>query len=212
MEAIYVLSDPDSVKQGKYKIGITTRKKELLLRDYTRSRPEVELYLFENCKNSRELEKIILDKFKNYRIKHKTSERFSEWVKLDLNIIIKEIIYQLKDNKFFNNSLICENDDILKDKKDQVVFDKIPNLELIFMNNSCNLYWNYSESCKDLYDEYFKQGGKFTKINFCKYILNQLTIYYKCEKDSIRYKINKLTYYKGIQLKKNQKNYTCIII
>ena len=212
MEAIYVLSDPDSVKQGKYKIGITTRKKELLLRDYTRSRPEVELYLFENCNNSRELEKIILDKFKENRIKHKTSERFSEWVKLDLNIIIKEIIYQLKDKRFINNTLTYEKDYIMNDKKEKVIFTKIKHNDLNFINSSCNLYWNYSESCKDLYDEYIIQGGKINKINFCKYILNEISIYYKCDKNSIRYKINKLTYYKGIQLKKNQKNYSCIII
>jgi len=214
MEAIYVLSDPDSVKQGKYKIGITTREKELLLRDYTRSRPEVELYLFENLPaeqgSARKLETIVLSKFQKYRIKHKTSERFSEWVQLDVNIITTEILYQLeliKRKHFINNSLNIEDFIMVPDKELQYKLK-----EVNFVDTYCNLYWNYSESCKDLYDEYNNQGGKMIKISFCKYILNEISKYYKCDKDSIRYKIGQLTYYKGIQLKKNVKNYTCIIL
>lgn len=196
MQAIYVLSDPDSVKQGKYKIGITKRKKELLLNDYRRSRPEVILYLFENCENSKELETFILKKFEKYRIKHQ-SGKLSEWVKVDVYKITKEIHLKLTEQSI----------------KQIITNEVIVTISISdYIKNKCNLSWGYSESCKSLYDEYIQEGGTMNKMNFCKVLLYELSAYYKCNKDAIRYKVNKLTYYKGIQLKTNQASYTCFII
>src|SRR5665647_122311 len=95
--SIYVLSDPDSSKVNKYKIGITTRNRVKLLRDYRRSRPEVELYLFEKCDNSRLIEESILKQFEKNRISHESGNP-SEWLIVDLQVLLKAVRFELENN------------------------------------------------------------------------------------------------------------------
>ena len=193
MEAIYVLSDPDSIRQNKYKVGITKRQKEYLLRDYRRSRPEVVLYLFENCENSKKIESFILQKFEKQRIPHE-SGTLSEWMILDVKILISEIKKILKS----------ENRD--RSQVETVEEFTVNN----FISTNCNYSWYSSESCADLYNEYCNSGGQLNKMNFCRSLLAEITDYYKCDKSKVRIKKGKLTHYKGIQLKKNVSG--CIII
>lgn len=195
MEAIYVLSDPDSIVRNKYKIGITRRTKELLLRDYRRSRPEVQLYLFEECFNSKEIETLVLNKLEKYRIKHE-SGNLSEWVQIELPTIISIIRTLLKDNKV-NHKLVEAEPEY-----------SIAN----FIRDRCNLTRGTSTSCQGLYIEYTSHGGTLTKMNFCKSVLKEIVTYYKTSKENIKFKKDKLTYYKDIQLKTVVSTQTCTII
>ena len=213
MEAIYVLSDPDSTIVSKYKVGITTRNKNKLIQDYRRSRPEVVLYLFEKCENSRKIESIVLSKFEEHRILHQSGKP-SEWVKVELNVLLKFIRAQLKgpfsakggertNEERINTQLV------LRDKQTPEVYS-IPD----FIRDGCALTRGTSESCRVLYDEYLKipQGEKLKFLNFCKQLTKYLAEYYKIPKKDLKYKSNKIIYYRGIQLARNQVGWGCNIM
>jgi len=190
-EYIYVLSDPDSIKNKKYKIGITKRKKQHLLRDYRRGRPEVKLFLFQECNNSKVIETLILEKFDNLRINHESGAK-SEWLRIDLNVLLDEIrkltevkeVTEMKEVKINNLST------------DEYTVKK-------FIAECCTLSLYDSESCQDLYNAYIRAGINLkhcNKILFYVCIIDEITKYHGISKDLIRYKKNKLTYYKGIKI------------
>lgn len=197
MESIYVLSDPDSVVSSKYKVGITTRNSKYLLRDYRRSRPEVKLYLFETCCNSREIETKILEEFNQYRVPH-ASGKLSEWIQIDLKVLINYIEPLLyKDKNVVSANVVSIKESV-----------KIVNTSLVdFIKNDCTLSWYSGESCKSLYDTYLSTMPENTQklkfLNFCKQLLTNISLYHKVDKNQIKYVENGTTYYRGIYLKKN---------
>jgi len=197
MEAIYVLSDPDHGFNSKYKVGITTRKKTKLLRDYRRSMPEVIMYLFEQCNNNREFEKEILTHFENCRIKHE-SGNLSEWVQIDLQVLLKYIRQKLPSYQNF-----VEDDE-----------SKLPLYEIkSFIKDKCYLIVGASDACKNLYDEYLQSAPEKSKMKymvFCRMLTKELELYYKIPKKDLKYKHGSLIYYKGIMLIKNYKY--CVIL
>jgi hypothetical protein len=201
MEAIYVLSDPDTAKLNKYKIGITTRNKEKLLRDYRRSRPEVELYLFEQCSNSKLIEEAILTEFYLNRINHESGKP-SEWLIVDLNLLLKSVKFHVNRNKpgLQSNQLITTNDTVLY-KVDEFVHEK------------CQLYITCSESCQNLYQNYAGSNNKnkLTYLSFCRALTQFLSTHYNKDKKDLKYKYNKLIYYRGISLNTGVPNYCTII-
>ena len=199
MEAIYILSDPDSVVVNKYKVGITSRNKLKLLRDYRRSRPEVILYLFEMCENSKQIESEVLSHFEKFRILHQ-SGKMSEWIQIELNNLMEFVEEKIKINKSINFK-IKEEPDVYRVSE--------------FIKNQCYLTVGVSESCRVLYNDYlqFPNGQKLRFLNFCKILTKELSEYYKCPKNDLKYKSNKVIYYKGIQLRTNAKQgWQCIIL
>lgn len=102
---IYIISDPDSEQNKKYKIGITCRCKSKLISDYRRSRPEIKCYMFlTGVYNYKNIEKKILKNFDRHRIINYNGRK-SEWIiGIDVDYIIKKI-----------NDII--DDDIISDFK-----------------------------------------------------------------------------------------------
>lgn len=196
MEAIYILSDPDSVAVNKYKIGITTRNKSKLLRDYRRSRPEVILYLFEMCENSKQIESEVLSHFEKLRISHQ-SGKMSEWIQIDLQTLKNYIEEKIKNIKTIE----------FKFKEEPEVYT-VSN----FIINQCTLVTGVSESCRELYNEYLKYPNlqKLKFLNFCKILTKILADRSGLPKKDIKYKSNKVIYYKGIQIRRDQS--WCIIL
>lgn len=204
-EAIYVLSDPDTAKFGKYKIGITTRNRKYLLRDYRRSRPQVQLHLFQECVNSKEIESKVLSKFKDKRILHESGNP-SEWLQIDLRELMIYInkLLGVQNNKIVSNIKITNKNNI-----------EYPISE--YLSSECVLSWYSYESCQTLYDGYLskvpKDAQKLGFLNFCKRILDNLTDYHKVSKDRIKYKKDGVMYYRGIVLKSNYSMMgTCVLI
>lgn len=187
MKYIYVLSDPDSINFGKYKLGITSRSEEYLLRDYRRSRPEVKLFLFESTPNNSIIESMILKKFEKYRIPHE-SGTLSEWIKIDVNILIKEVKLHIQSHNEYKEYYTIKD----------------------FIKKDCVLGSYLSISCKDLYNYYLNNPvnkRKYGKYTFSKQIIRELNQYYKGTQ--IKYKSKGITYYKGINIKTD---WSCVII
>jgi hypothetical protein len=197
-EFIYILSDPDSVLRNKFKVGITKRNKDLLLRDYRRSRPEVELYLFEACTNAKEIESNILNKFEKFRIKHE-SGKLSEWINYDLEKIIKYAREVLEGYQ----PIVIQNDYTIQ----QFLLNRC---------KYCNYYLlpeDYHESCKDLYDDYVSQGGSLSKSAFCRQLMQELVNYYRRDSNKLKLKVKGLVHYRGVRLLSNVPvNGGCVII
>lgn len=197
MEAIYVLSDPDAVKAGKYKVGITTRNQKYLLRDYRRSRPEVELHFFAICENSRTIEAQILEHFQEHRVPHETGKP-SEWLHIDLKILLS----------YIHEKVPVITQDKGKEKIIQVSQAPLGYPVSEFINNECALSWNYYESCQTLYNEYLlkvpKGAQKLKFLNFCNNMLKVVSTHHQVHTDQIKNKQQKHMYYRGIVLKKNE--------
>lgn len=205
MEHIYVLSDPDSELAQKYKIGITKRNKQYLLRDYRRSRPEVRLHYFRVVENSKHIEDLILSKYESVRVKHE-SGKLSEWINVDLEDLLKSI----------NSIIVKEESSITSDEST----DETLSIDS-FITEGCTLFPENinlkgminevlpSESCKDLYNEYLYTNKdnhvgmkKMRYLNFCKELSKYLANYYKIPKKDLKYRKNKLVYYRYIQIGK----------
>jgi len=184
-ESIYVLSDPDASKLNKYKVGITTRNKSKLLRDYRRSRPEVELYLFEKCEKSKLIEESILKQFKDNRISHESGNP-SEWLIVDLQILLKAVKSEL--SRSYTKLEIVKMDTY-----------KIED----FIRDNCTLKFTTSESCQNLYQIYITvhlELNKLNYLNFCRSVTQFLVKHYGKESKDLKYKYNKLIYYRGISI------------
>ena len=198
MEALYILSDPDSIKAGKYKVGITKRNKNNLLRDYRRSRPEVNLFFFEKCENSKIVESMILEQFSSHRVLHE-SGRPSEWIHVSLPELLQCAEEKMGNQRILESSIIDTKIKLPTGPLEpQVTIDD-------FLNACCVMKWENSESCTILYNHYLKMPGvnKLNFLNFCKQLTKKLLEYHKCPKTRLKYKQNKMTYYRGIQLKIN---------
>lgn len=215
-ESIYVLSDPDAIKQGKYKIGITKRTQYYLLRDYRRSRPEVKLFYFENCLpgTSKLIETEVLTHFNDKRILHE-SETPSEWIIANVDDIIQKINSVMNLVSKVNllcdvelNDLKSKNVNSSKEKDNDGV-----NTVIDFINKYCDYQIDGFESCKDLYSRYESINPEhLSKVKFCSILLQQLSEHYKKEKDELKFKKNNLIHYKGIQFKATASNSSCNII
>ena len=205
MEYVYILSDPDSIKNSKYKIGITKRNQEYLLRDYRRSRPEVKLFLFEPCTNNKLIETEILEKFQDKRINHESGKP-SEWLKIDVKLLIKEVKKLLINNNQNNQNNNNQNNN---NNNNNNVYS-IGN----FIRDCCTLNKDNSESCQDLYNKYIQTNAlniHMSKNIFYKSIVEYIAEYYRITKKDVKIKKNGITYYKGIKIN-NVYNYSCIIL
>jgi len=188
MNNIYVLSDPDSSRSDKYKIGITSRTKSKLKNDYRRSRPEVKIYLFESCKNNKLIESNILNKFNDKRIKHE-SNQLSEWLNIDLNTLLTEVRKELQ----------LQSSQIIPVKKEVSSHYKVED----FIQEYCVLNVNHSTSCRVLYDKYIlvNNQNKLNYLNFCRSLSNKLMEHHGFNKQQNKYKLNGLIFYRGISIK-----------
>ena len=203
MTAVYVLSDPDSVKAGKYKLGITSRTKEYLLRDYRRSRPEVILFFFENCVNARLIEDTLLNRFKEYRIPHE-SGKLSEWIIINVKSLINSINDEIKKLEK------TEGKEITLNKEGGLKTEKYKPSD--FIKEYC-VFSRYSScSCNDLYLKYQNiktDKDKYNKGNFCKQVLYEIKQNYNWEIKDIKFKNANYIYYNGIKLRSDG---SCIIL
>jgi hypothetical protein len=84
---IYVLSDPIYTSHNRYKIGITSRRPRQLIRDYLRYLPQVEIILFEPCRDAIKVEAGVKKKLSSFIVTNRNGNP-SEWVAYPLPLLI----------------------------------------------------------------------------------------------------------------------------
>ena len=193
---IYVISDPESEKLCRYKVGISSRSEKELLRDYRRSRPQIKVNLFlNNIDNYKNIEKKVLAKFDDNRVIGSGGSK-SEWIEnIDVNVIIKVINKYVGVPSVLSSSL--EIDNFHEINKSDIKNDLI----LEYFKIKCNISRKIESlvSCKDLYEDYKKfvdnDDYTFSVQVFGKHLLKCVTeklgllkADVKIKKESIYYK------------------------
>lgn len=90
MTYLYILTDPEKIKDNQYKVGFTTCDTKGITQQYRRQLPCVKLLFHERFENAKELENMVKTKFKSSRISN-SNNNLSEWFRHDINEIISFI-------------------------------------------------------------------------------------------------------------------------
>ncbi len=90
MQSIYIMSTRGRARHNKYKFGRHTGTKNKLVSRYITYLTNPTIYYFEQVSNPKKIEAIIKRKLKSYRITNKNGN-MSEWVRLDLEKLIRKI-------------------------------------------------------------------------------------------------------------------------
>lgn len=189
---IYVITDPISANLSIYKVGITTRSKGELLRDYKRSRPEIHAELFlENVYNYKVIERRVLNNFHEKRVATQ-SGRKSEWIKCNLQEILDYISHltsgDLIIEEFYYVPGILSDEGLLSYIRKFYIID----LSIFTVINIDDIYTHYLSNniSKDIY----------SKQQFCKNIIKYISTYLNISKDEVKMK-SQIVSYKYIKLK-----------
>jgi hypothetical protein len=87
---IYILSDPIYSSHSRYKFGITSRRPHQLIRDYLRYLPQVEIVLFEPCRDAIKVEAGVKRKLGSSIVTNRNGNP-SEWVAYPLPLLIEVV-------------------------------------------------------------------------------------------------------------------------
>ncbi|ANB50172.1 T5orf172 domain-containing protein [Powai lake megavirus] len=112
MQSIYIVSTLEKAKKKEYKIGQHTGTQRKLLSRYGTPLIDPIIYFFRPVHNSKKIETLILKKLNKYRIINSSGNK-TEWIKLDIDNIIKkvcEIIWKNDLEVDENNLELNEND------------------------------------------------------------------------------------------------------
>lgn len=93
MSHLYILTTES--KTGLHKVGIHTGSQSSLVKRYSTALPDLVVELFVKTKNAREVEKVVLDTFKESRVKN-FKGNVSEWVKTPLVGLLEVVIFNVK--------------------------------------------------------------------------------------------------------------------
>lgn len=88
--AFYILTTPSNRERSTYKIGITRRDAGRLYKRYTTAIPDMELILYQSRDDAARLESHLKKTHLEDRLKGHSGER-SEWVRIDLKRLMKEV-------------------------------------------------------------------------------------------------------------------------
>lgn len=183
---IYILSDgsPDL-----FKVGITSRDVDSLLRDYKRSRPGVKSELFlQSIKRYKQVERQILDRYVTQRVPTQAG-RLSEWVK---GVSLKELKTYVEDAAY---GRVLEIED----------FYMIPDIVPIHIKAYIKTWYTVNSSittgCNidDIYDHYKLKMEILTlditrKQQFCKHLLKYISMMLFVNTDEIKLKGSPIKY------------------
>ena len=92
---VYILTDPIYASHNRYKIGITSRQREQLTRDYLRYIPEVDIRLFLPCPQAHRVEKDVKRLLRDFVIVNRNGNA-SEWISYNLADLIRLVKKQIK--------------------------------------------------------------------------------------------------------------------
>ena len=177
---IYIVSDKDSEDNLKYKLGITSRIQEQLLKDYRRSRPNIKCHIFiTDVNNYKIIERRLLNKLKENRIENFKGNP-SEWIEgLQLDFLIQLVTEEIKEY----NEIICQFEIINVESIKESKFN-------IFIRDYCEIskLIDHGSTCKELYEVYksVSEGYNYPVQFFGKLILNKITDTLDIDKNSIK--------------------------
>lgn len=175
---IYVLLDEQS-EDGPYKIGITSRNLEDLLRDYKRSRPRIISKLFlTNVKDYQNVERKILNHYKDNRIPTQAG-RLSEWVQ---GVSLESLISYVTDVASGNN---------LDIEDFHMVPDLIPPNIKNYIKKFYILDLSHDYLKVDIIYEHYRNEvhNPIIKQQFCKYLIKYISIMLNTDIQQIKGKL-----------------------
>lgn len=97
MTSIYILSTREEAEKDKYKVGKHTGTQSKLLSRYGTPLINPIIYYFREVNNAKVIEDIFKKRFKEHRIVNE-NDSTTEWVNLELNLIINAIDEIIKEN------------------------------------------------------------------------------------------------------------------
>lgn len=120
---LYILTDPDKIRTGTYKVGFTSCDRKGIISQYTRQLPEVALIFHEQFYNAKQLENRIKVEFNKHRIDNVNGNQ-SEWYRCPSYEIISYVL---------THGIRQQNDNDINYRMQRLELDfrnKINNLEL----------------------------------------------------------------------------------
>ncbi|AQN67869.1 T5orf172 domain protein [Saudi moumouvirus] len=117
MQSIYIVSTLEKAAQNEYKIGSHTGTQRKLLARYGTPLIDPIIYFFRPVYNSKKIETIILEKLNEHR-RINSSGNKTEWIKLNIDKIIKEVCEIIQKNNL--ESDIDLNKKIKNDKSNKI--------------------------------------------------------------------------------------------